>query len=144
MDGLEIKQITTISDSFIQDINKLIDEGKVWDAEEGHKFVNNTDCILFVAYFNHQPAGFVSGYRLQRFDKRKAEVLLYEIGVNEEFRQKGIAKQLIIRLREWAKEKEADEVWVLTNKSNILAMKLYTSAGGNQDNSDDQMFTFKL
>ena len=84
--------------------------------------------------------------RLQRFDKRGAEVLLYEIGVREEVRQQGIGKALINEVKLWAKEAGADEVWVLTNKSNTAAVALYESMGGKTESEipDEVMFIFKL
>ena len=85
-------------------------------------------------------------HRLQRFDKRGAEVLIYEIGVREDARQKGIAKALINEVKLWAKEVGADEVWVLTNKSNAAAIALYRSTGGETESEtlDEVMFNFRL
>jgi len=144
MSQIQIIRLTILSESRIEDINTILDDGKVWDLEEGEKFLKNTNTIFLLAYYDNHPAGFLYGYLLQRFDKKKAEVLLYEIAVTEEYRQKGIGKALIEKLKIWTKGTNTDEIWVITNRSNIAGMKLYESAGGTIESSDEQMFTFKI
>jgi ribosomal protein S18 acetylase RimI-like enzyme len=141
---LVVKRITSADQTLITQINSLLDTGTEWDTEQGNKFLENSDNALFIAYWEGKVAGFLSAHRLQRFDKCKAEVLLYEIGVSKDFRQKGIGKALIVKVKDWAKEVDADEVWVLTNKSNIAATALYKSVGGIQENTDDVMYVFKI
>jgi ribosomal protein S18 acetylase RimI-like enzyme len=72
--------------------------------------------------------------------------LLYEIGVHKEFRQRGIGKALINEVKRWAKQVEADEVWVLTNQSNAAAVALYRSMGGETESEtpDEVIFNFRL
>lgn len=142
--SLSIKRLTYDEKLPISEINSLLDEGTKWDVEQGKKFLENPDNALFLALWDEQFAGFLTGHRLQRFDKRKAEILLYEIGVNENFRKKGIGKALIEKVKNWGKEVGADEVWALTNKSNFAANALYQSAGGVTENPDDTMYVFKL
>jgi len=139
-----INRITNEDDQFVRQINQLLDKGTVWDEEQWKKFLENPDNALFVAFWNGDAAGFLTAHRLQRFDKRKAEILLYEIGIDENFRRKGIGKALIEIVKSWGKEVGADEVWVLTNKSNVAANALYKSAGGAPENPDDIMYVFKL
>ena len=141
---LSIKKLTYSESIPFLEINPLFDEGTEWDAEQGKKFLENPDNVFFLATWNEQFAGFLTGHRLQRFDKRKAEVLLYEIGVNENFQKKGIGKALIEKVKEWGKEVGADEMWVLTNKSNVAANALYQSAGGVTESPDDTMYVFKI
>ena len=141
---LRIIRITSVDETVIPQINSLLDEGTTWDLKQGKKFLKNQDNVLFLAFWEEKVAGFLTGHRLQRFDKRKAEVLLYEVGVRENFRKRGIGKTLIGELNNWAKEAGADEVWVLTNRSNTAAVALYQSAGGVTESQDELMYTFKI
>jgi ribosomal protein S18 acetylase RimI-like enzyme len=138
-----IKEVDTL---LIRQLNALLDEGTEWDSQQGEKFLKDSNNALFVAFLENQAVGFLSANRLQRFDQRGAEVLLYEIGVHEEFRQRGIGKALINEVKLWAKAAGADEVWVLTNKSNAAAVALYQSMGGETESEtlDEVMFNFRL
>ena len=143
---IRIELIKEVDATFINQLNVLLDEGTEWDSQEGTKFLKDSNNALFVAFLENQAVGFLTANRLQRFDKRGAEVLLYEIGVREDARQKGIGKALIREVKLWAKESGADEVWVLTNRSNIAAVALYQSMGGETESEtpDEVMFNFKL
>lgn len=139
-----IERIGTMNSKFVEQLNSLLDEGTVWDEVQGNKFLGDGNNGLWVAYIENVAVGFITAHRLQRFDKRQAEILLYEIGVHEEYRKRGIGKALIEKVKDWASEVGADEVWVLTNTSNDAAMALYTSAGGKQDVPGTTMFTYKI
>jgi ribosomal protein S18 acetylase RimI-like enzyme len=143
---IRIELIKKVYVALINQLNGLFDEGTEWDSQQGEKFLKDSNNALFVAFFENQAVGFLTANRLQRFDKRGAEVLLYEIGVREDARQKGIGKALINGVKLWAKESGADEVWVLTNRSNEAAVALYQSMGGETEspNSDEVMFNFKI
>jgi len=141
---LRIEHISQVDEALGRQVSTLLDEGTFWDKEQGEKFLANKDNSLFLAFWEGKIAGFLTGYRLQRIDKRKAEVLLYEISVHENFRKRGIGKALIQALKHWAKEVGADEVWVITNKSNTAAVAMYESEGGLIEATDEQMYTYKV
>ncbi len=131
---------------FVRQLNGLLDEGTEWDLHHGQKFLADPNNALFVAFWEDRAVGFLIANRLQRFDKRGAEVLLYEIGVHEDFLRKGIGRALTEEAKRWASAVGADEMWVLTNRSNAPAIALYQSAGGTTESEspDEVMFVFKL
>lgn len=141
---LQITRISNSSKFSIADFNHIQDEGKVWDSEQGEQFIGNNDNALFIAFWEGKASGFLTAHRLQRFDKRKAGVLLYEIGVHPDYRRRGIGKALIEEVKKWAKEVGADKVWVLTDKNNEAAMAMYKSAGGIEEAPGTIMWTYKL
>lgn len=139
---MTITRLTSVDESIISQLNQLLENP--WDSDQAVQFLANKDNILLLAFEGTQVIGFLTAHRLQRLDKRRAEVLLYEIEVKEKFRQQGVGKALIQTVKDWAKEVGADEVWVLTYQSNDPAMKLYQSAGGIEDEPGTRMFTFML
>ncbi|HBS47813.1 TPA: GNAT family N-acetyltransferase [Candidatus Dependentiae bacterium] len=141
---LQISRIRNTSKFSIVDFNRLLDEGKVWDSEQGKRFIGSDDNALFIAFWEGKAAGFLTAHRLQRFDKRKAEVLLYEVGVHQNYRRRGIGKALIEEVKKWATEVGADKVWVLTEKGNEAAMAMYRSAGGIEEAPGTIMWVYKL
>ena len=142
--SVKIERVTSVNDALVSQLNPLLDEGAEWDAEQGAKFLDNPDNALFLAFVDRTAAGFLTAYRLQRLDKQRAEVLLYEIGVQEEFQRQGIGTRLVEAVKEWAGEAGAGEVWVLTYASNAAAMALYKSTGGEEEPPGTRMFTYNL
>lgn len=142
--AMVIKRMHAFPEEYIEHFNRLRDKGTEWDVTEGTKFLAHPDNALFLAFIDDHIVGFLTGYRLQRLDKRKAEILLYEVAVAPHFRNKGVGKALLQHVKDWAKESDAHEVWVLTNRSNTPAVALYRSAEGTTESEDEQMFTFKL
>ena len=75
--------------------------------------------------------GFVSAVHYIHPDK-PAELWINEIGVSSEHRQQGIAIQLMNRMLDHGRTLGCREAWVLTEKDNIPARKLYARTGGKE------------
>ena len=86
---LTVRRVTTVDEALAAELDVMFDEGVSWDAEQGQRFLAHPDTLLLVARWDGEACGFLSAYRLQRFDRRGAEVLLYEIGVEEPFQRQG-------------------------------------------------------
>ena len=142
--SLTIQRLTEVDAALAEQLNAAFDEGTVWDKVEGRRFLANRDNLLLAAFWGQRVCGFATAYRLQRFDRRRAEVLLYEIGVNEAFQRRGVGTALVAAVRRWAREVGADEVWVLTERDNPAAMALYAATGGEADLTGTTMFTYRI
>lgn len=92
------------------------------------RFLRQPDHHLAIAYVEGEPAGFVSGVELTHPDKG-AEMFLYELGVDERFRGRGVGKALVAALAELARDRGCYGMWVLTDDHNTAAMNTYRSAG---------------
>jgi len=141
---LTIQRLTEVNGALASQLNPLFDDGVAWDGEQGRRFLKNPDNLLLVAWWQGHACGFLTAHRLQRFDHRRAEVLLYEVGVDEEFRRRGVGTALIAAVKRWAAEVGADEVWVLIETDNTAAQALYAATGGQEDVPDCTMFTFTI
>lgn len=140
-----LRRLTAVDTDLASCLNGLFDEGTEWDHEQGNAFLRHPDNLFLGAFWDDVLCGFLTAHRLQRFDQRRAEVLLYEIGVQEDYRNRGIGKKLIAEAERWAAEVGADELWVLTNRSNLPAMALYRSTGRREDDAPDiTMFTYRI
>lgn len=98
--------------------------------ESVRAFLANPANTLLIAYVAGQPAGFATGHELQRLDGEKPMLFLYEVGVTEEYRGRGIGTALVSRMARIGEERAFCEMFVLTNESNTPAMRMYRSAGG--------------
>jgi ribosomal protein S18 acetylase RimI-like enzyme len=77
-------------------------------------------------------------------DKSAPELWINEIGVSPTYQRQGIGKMLLQFLLENARQSGCREAWVLTERTNIPAMAMYRSAGGEEELPDPTMFTFHL
>ncbi len=75
-------------------------------------------------------------------DTPRPQMLLYEIGVADEFRQRGVARGLIAELEALCRAIDAEEMFVITNGANHAAMELYRSTGGRREAEDDVVFVY--
>lgn len=141
---IAIERLSAVDDRLAEPLAGLFDEGVAWDAEQGMAFLADPENLFLLARWDGTPCGFLTAHRLQRFDRRRAEVLLYEIGVDEHYQRRGVARALIAELKCWSSEVGADEMWVLTNPSNIPAMALYTATGGALDPEPVAMFSYPV
>ena len=139
-----VRRLGAADASWARLLNELFDVGMVWDAGEGRRFLADPANLLVVAFWDDVPCGFATAHRLQRFDRRRAEALLYEIGVDETHQRRGIGAALVEEVKRWAAEVGADEVWVLTERTNAAAMALYRASSGVEDEADTVMFTIPI
>jgi aminoglycoside 3-N-acetyltransferase I len=93
------------------------------------RFFNNDSNIMYVAVEDGKVIGNVYGYILQRFDMPKNQLFLYSIDVLDTHQKKGIGKALVYAFLTHMNKKEIHNAFVLTNKGNASAMKLYQSTG---------------
>jgi len=87
---------------------------------------------IIVALKDNALIGGATGYELDMYKKEVKEMFLYEIAVRPEYRGNGIGRALINGLKQICAERNIDEMYVGTTKSNQAAINLYSSAGGEQ------------
>lgn len=141
---IEVERVAVVDADLAQALNGLFDEGMVWNEEHGRAFLANPDALLIVARWDGTPCGFLTAYRLPRFDALNSEVNLYEIGTHEDFRQRGVATVMIAELKRWAEEVGAVNIWVLTEIDNEPAQKLYVATGAVRDEPSVVMFEYPV
>jgi ribosomal protein S18 acetylase RimI-like enzyme len=83
--------------------------------------------VFLAAFDGAEPIGFAFGYVLPRRHGPPTILFVYEIGVDERYRERGIGKKLMQRL---AAEADTGEGFVLTEPDNEAANALYRSVGG--------------
>jgi ribosomal protein S18 acetylase RimI-like enzyme len=93
------------------------------------RFLNDPNHHLLIAYEGEEPAGFVSGVEITHPDKG-TEMFLYELGVDERFRGRGIGRLLVAALAELARDNGCYGMFVLTDDDNRAALATYQAAGG--------------
>ena len=108
------------------------------------EFLEDPRHRLVVALDDDLVVGFVSAVIYLHPDKPAPELWINEIGVAPSHQRRGIGKALMQAILEEAKRSGCTEAWVLTERDNLAAMAMYTSAGGAESSPDPVMFTFQL
>ncbi len=87
--------------------------------------------VVFVAAFDGDaPIGFAFGYELPRRHGSPTEFFVYELSVDEPYRRRGIAQEL---MRELLAGREG--AFVLTEPDNEAANATYRSLGGRRSDA---------
>jgi len=98
--------------------------------------------FYLAAFDGDRPVGFVFAHELLRRHGDPTMLFVYDVGVDETHRRRGIATRLLRELGAIARERGIRTGFLLTNASNDPAMGLYRSLGGERPNDDDVMWDF--
>jgi ribosomal protein S18 acetylase RimI-like enzyme len=116
----------------VEEVKFAIDEiaDVTLDPADMAALVSDERAYLLAAYVDDRPVGLVYGCRFPRLDGPRPMMFLYEAGVVEEYRRRGIGRALVEEVKRLAEESHCRKMFVPTQASNEAAMALYRSAGG--------------
>jgi ribosomal protein S18 acetylase RimI-like enzyme len=125
---VEIRRITQVE--AVTAAGHLFDAAPRRDATE--RFLADDRHHLLIAYVDGVPAGMVTGVEMTHPDKG-TEMFLYELGVDEGFRGRGVGRALVSALVDLARERACYGVWTITEADNAAALATYHRAGGSPE-----------
>ncbi|MFF0429090.1 GNAT family N-acetyltransferase [Streptomyces sp. NPDC004520] len=105
----------------------LFDTAPVPEATE--QFLADERHHLLIAYVDDIPAGMVTGVEMTHPDKG-TEMFLYELGVDESYRGRGVGRALVSALADLSRERGCYSVWTITDEDNAAALATYSRVGG--------------
>ncbi|MEV0091644.1 GNAT family N-acetyltransferase [Streptomyces sp. NPDC050738] len=127
-DHLEIRRAT--------DPAELVAAQHLFDGPARHEwslaFLAAPGHLMLLAYVEGRPAGFITGIEMLHPDKG-SEMCLYELGVDEPYRRRGIARELVATLAEVARDRGCYDMWVPVDADNEPALALYRATGAQPD-----------
>jgi len=123
---MEIRDLSAGDEDAVVAISHLLDGKAAVSATR--RFLADRGHHLLVAYDDGSAAGFATGVEMTHPDKG-TEMFLYELGVDERFRSRGIGKALVVAMAELARTAGCYGMWVLTDVDNAAAMHTYSAAG---------------
>lgn len=114
------------------DVDQIMSAAALFDDEPNvdwtERFLARDGHHLLMAFVDGEPAGFVTGVEITHPDKG-TEMLLYELGVDEAFRRRGVGTALVEELKTLAGERGCHGMWVPIEAGNDAAVATYRSAG---------------
>src|SRR5512138_1784989 len=102
---------------------------RVIDREAAAAYLADPRMHLAVAIDGGVVVGFASGLHYHHPDKPRPQLWIDEVGVAATHRGRGVGKRILEQMFERARLLGCDEAWVLTDRQNAAANRLYASAG---------------
>jgi aminoglycoside 3-N-acetyltransferase I len=89
--------------------------------------------IAMVALQGDQVVGGLAAYELEKFERDRRELYIYDLAVSLEHRRRRIATNLIEELRRSAVRRRAYVIFVQADRGDDPAIRLYESLGRKED-----------
>ncbi|NYE08649.1 ribosomal protein S18 acetylase RimI-like enzyme [Bacillus niacini] len=125
-------------------LTELFDSYRVFykqesDLEGARAFLKerfiNEDSVVFIAYDESNPVGFVQLYPTFSSVSMKKSWILNDLYVNASARKKGFGEKLIKKTIEFAEETGAKGVSLETGHDNVTAQRLYEKIGFKKESN---------
>jgi ribosomal protein S18 acetylase RimI-like enzyme len=101
------------------------------------------DDVVAAEHLFDGPVVLEAARRFLEEPDKGTELFLYELGVDERWRRRGIGTALVRALAVRARERGCYGMWVLTDRPNEAAVATYLAAGA-ADEGDQVMFGWSL
>jgi aminoglycoside 3-N-acetyltransferase I len=85
--------------------------------------------IALVAIHGDQVVGGLAAYELEKFERERREIYIYDLAVADKHRRKGLATNLIKELQRIAKTRNTYVIFVQADPEDEPAIRLYESFG---------------
>jgi aminoglycoside 3-N-acetyltransferase I len=89
--------------------------------------------IALAALKNGSVVGGIAAYELQKFERERSEIYIYDLVVARTHRREGIATALIQELKKIAAARGAYVIFVQADRGDAPAIALYTKLGVRED-----------
>jgi len=140
---MEVKSLGPNDASVLTNVAEDVFDDAIVESS-ARAFLEDPRHRLVVALDKDLVVGFASAVIYVHPDKPAPELWVNEIGVAPTHHRQGIGKALMQAILQEAKQSGCSEAWVLTDRTNLPAMAMYRSSGGEETLPDPTMFTFKL
>ncbi len=136
------RQLTGSDVSLFRELLKVF--GEVFDEQDTYQDKAPSDVYLaallgkehFIVLVAQHEEGIVGGlaaYVLEKFEQERKEIYIYDMAVLQDHRRRGIATELIQKLRQIGEERGAYVIFVQADKGDIAAINLYESLGVREE-----------
>lgn len=139
---VEIRLLEAGDDAILADVAPGVFDNLV-QPRLAAEFLADPRHHIAVACEAGQVVGFVSAVDYVHPDK-PPELFINEVGVAPTHQRQGLAKRLLTAVLEAGRAAGCRQAWVLTDRSNVAAMRLYGACGGVEAPELSVLFEFPL
>jgi len=108
-------------------------QGAVPDDGYLRRLLGKSHFIALVALDGDDVIGGIAAYELEKFERARSEIYIYDLAVRETHRRQGVARTLIRALQRIAAERGAYVIFVQADRGDDAAIRLYQSLGTRED-----------
>ena len=105
-------------------------------------FLEQPHNLAFIAKYNGEVCGFVYGYSLMSL-ATSPQLFVYSVDVLSRFQNNGVGSKLFQYVVDYSKENGYSECFVITDKGNKRACRIYEKAGGKNDFENEIVYVIK-
>ena len=127
----------------INALNKLV-EADTFDIDQIRllEFLEGPQNLAFIAKIQDEVCAFIYGYSLLSLNNAP-QFFVYSVDVLQCFQNKGIGSKLFQFVVDYTKENGYSECFVITDKGNKRACRIYEKAGGKNDYENEIVYVIK-
>ncbi len=137
----KVYELTNDDVLLFESIATLFLDGK-FDVSRMKYFLDNAYNHAVVVLDDSKPIGFAYGYTLIRLNSEPM-FYIHSVDVLKEHRKQGVGTMLMNKLIEIGNRHDCYKGFIITNKSNNNACKLYEKVGGKVVYNDDVVYEWK-
>jgi aminoglycoside 3-N-acetyltransferase I len=140
--GYTFEQLTTSDIHLLKDLLRVFGEafedvetyqGAVPEDDYLRSLLAMRHFIVVVAQSGGEVVGGLAAYELQKFERDRREVYIYDLAVAKEDRRRGVATGLIAELKRVAAKRGVYVIYVQADKDDAPAIALYQGLGTRED-----------
>lgn len=124
-------------------VDFIDDEKTQYNVEDLGNFIENNGNYGFIAKIANKIIGFATAYMFLKPDGKKV-FYLDAIDVIADYQGNGYGVKLMEFVRDYAKNLGCNEMFLVTNRSNIFACRCYEKSGGVSESQDDVVYVYNL
>jgi ribosomal protein S18 acetylase RimI-like enzyme len=132
--AIEVKVLQRGDDRILMNVAAEVFDNPV-DVGLTREFLEDPRHHIAVAIDGGLVVGFASGVHYIHPDK-PAELWINEVAVAPTHRRRGLGKAVVRALLEVGRAHQCKAAWVLTDRSHVAAMALYSSVGGTEGTNE--------
>ncbi len=141
-------QVLRLTNTDISLIQNLIDDFLTSEESATTEHITNAlqddRTYLYVAKADQQIVAYCLVYKFPSIYSTHNMAYLYDIEVLKKFRQKGIGKELILKIKEQLTKDNVNELWLGTATDNISGQALFSKTGAEKSSETFNDYTYEL
>jgi aminoglycoside 3-N-acetyltransferase I len=102
-------------------------------ADYTRRLLGKDHFIAIAALKDGEVVGGLAAYELEKFERERSEIYIYDLAVAAQHRRQGIATALIEGLKALAAERGAHAIFVQADHGDEPAIALYSKLGARED-----------